>query len=84
MKVYLLSHVINPFMLSRLFYFSSLDKSISIKRVAWLVFFITFCFIEMPVLNANSVDPDQMPHNAVSDLGLHYLPMSLLWDARLK
>ena len=22
---------------------------------------------------ANSVDPDQMPHSAVSDLGLHYL-----------
>ena len=25
--------------------------------------------------NANSVDPDQMPHSAVSDLGLHCLPM---------
>ena len=23
-----------------------------------------------------------MPHYAVSDLGLHCLPMSLLWDAR--
>ena len=34
--------------------------------------------------NANSVDPDQMPHSAASDLGLHYLPMSLLWEARLK
>ena len=22
---------------------------------------------------ANSVDPDQMPHSAASDLGLHYL-----------
>ena len=25
-----------------------------------------------------------MPHSAASDLGLHCLPMSLLWDARLK
>ena len=33
---------------------------------------------------ANSVDPDQMPHSAASDLGLHCLPMSLLWDARHK
>ena len=35
---------------------------------------------------ANSVDPDQMPHYAASDLGLHYLHKSdfslylgLLW-----
>ena len=33
----------------------------------------------MPVINANSVDPDQMPHSAASDLGLHCLPMSHLW-----
>ena len=32
---------------------------------------------------ANSVDPDQMPHFAASDLGLHYLPMSPKRDARL-
>ena len=38
----------------------------------------------MPVLNANSVDPDQTPRSAASDLGLHCLPMSLLLDARLK
>ena len=33
---------------------------------------------------ANSVDPDQMQQTAVSDLDLHSLPMSLLWDARHK
>ena len=33
---------------------------------------------------ANSVDPDQTPHSAASDLGLHCLPMSPLWDARHK
>ena len=36
----------------------------------------------MPVVNANSVDPDQMSHSAAFDLGLHCLPVSLLWDAR--
>ena len=35
-------------------------------------------------LNANSVEPDQMPCSVASDLGLHCLQMSLLWDARLK
>ena len=34
-------------------------------------------FTEIPVLNANSVDPDQTPRSAASDLGLHCLPMSL-------
>ena len=27
---------------------------------------------------ANSVDPDQMPHSALSDLGLHCLGLSVL------
>ena len=34
-------------------------------------------------LNANSMDPDQMPRSAASYLGLHYLPMSLLWTLSL-
>ena len=38
--------------------------------------------MEISVLIANSVDPDQMPHSAASDLGLHCLPVSLLRDAR--
>ena len=28
-------------------------------------------FIAIPVLNANSVDPDKIPHSEASDLGLH-------------
>ena len=36
------------------FYINFLDKSISIRWGIWLV------FIETPVFNANSVDPDQM------------------------
>ena len=36
------------------------------------------------MLNANSVDPDQTPRSVASDLGLHYVAMSLLWGARHK
>ena len=32
----------------------------------------------MAKLFANSEDPDQMPHSAVSDLDLHCLPIALL------
>ena len=32
----------------------------------------------MAKLFANSGDPDQMPHSAASDLGLHCLPSTLL------
>ena len=28
---------------------------------------------------ANAEDPDQAPQNVASDLGLHCLPMTLLW-----
>ena len=33
-------------------------------------------------MQANSGDPDQMPHSVASDLGLHYLRMSHKKDAR--
>ena len=42
------------------------------------------CFIEILVFNANSIYPDQTPRSVASDLGLHCLPMSRLWDARHK
>ena len=48
-----------------------------------LVTFYCYCFIEIPVANANSVDPDQMPHSVASDLGLHCLPITLLRISRL-
>ena len=38
----------------------------------------------MVELSANSGDPDQMPHSAVSDLGLHCLPITLLRVSRLQ
>ena len=33
---------------------------------------LLLCFIEIPVFNANSVDPGHTPHSAVSDQGLHF------------
>ena len=33
-------------------------------------------------MQANSGDPDQMQHFVVSDVGLHYLPMSHKKDPR--
>ena len=36
--------------------------------------FIVITFTELPVCNANSVDPDQTPRSVASDLGLHCLP----------
>ena len=62
---------------SGLLYLRSFDRSIS-------SFFLIPCFKETPVLNANSVDPDQSPRSVACDLGLYYLQMSLLWDARHK
>ena len=47
-------------------------------------FLYSLCNVENSDFKVNSVDPDQTPHSAASDLGLHCLPMSLLWDARLK
>ena len=38
----------------------------------------------MATLFANSGGPDQMPHSAASDQGLHCLPVSLLRVSRIK
>ena len=46
-----------------------LDESISNFRGVWCAFSFLFNL-------ANSVDPDQTPHSAASDLGLHCLPRS--------
>ena len=71
---------VNPFKPRGLFYPNLLDRSISYVRV----FLLFSYFVKISELNANSVDLDQMLHSAASDLGLHCLPMSLLWDARHK
>ena len=41
-------------------------------------------FVEVTIFYANRIDPNQTPHSAASDLGLHCLQMSLLWDASYK
>ena len=67
--------MVNQFMPNGLFYLSFLDRSISDRRGVVFVFIIKY-FIEIPVFNANSVDPDQKARSTASDLGLHYLQMS--------
>ena len=49
-----------------------------------IIFIINTFYIEIPVLNAKSVEPDQMLHSDVSDLSLHCLPVTLFWASRLK
>ena len=72
-------------MSSGLFYHNSLDQSISNCWVSGVLgFFLLLCFIEIPVFNANSVDPDQRTYSVASDLGLHCLPFTLLGVSRLK
>ena len=44
----------------------------------------TYSKRKMAKLFANSGDPDQMPQNAASDLGLHCLPITLLRFSRLQ
>ena len=67
----------NPFMQNGVFYPNSLDRFISTRSI-WLVFIVTL-FCRISVLNANSVVPDQTLQSAVSDFGLHCLPMSHCW-----
>ena len=44
------------------------------------LFLLLPCFI-VSVFSANRVDLDQTPPSAASDLGLHCLSISFLWDA---
>ena len=44
---------------------------------AQFFFFIITIFIAIPDLNTNSVDPDQTPSSAASDLDRNCLPMSI-------
>ena len=36
------------------------------------------CFKDIPVFNANSVDPNQAPRSAASYLDLHFLPVPFM------
>ena len=58
--------------------------SFSLFLLLLLLLLLLPCVKEIPVVYTNRVDPDQTPRSVASDLGLHCLPISLLWDARLK
>ena len=49
-----------------------------------VLFSVLSVVIEISLCNANCEDPDQTPHSAASDLGLHCLSMSFIWDCRHK
>ena len=40
--------------------------------------FVALFYLWWKILFANTVDPDQSPHDVASNLGLHCLPMILL------
>ena len=64
-------------------YFSLWTDPFPISGVSGL--FLALSFIrDISVLIENSVDFDQTPRSAASDLGLYCLPTSLLWDTRHK
>ena len=42
-------------------------------------FLLLKSYKEIPVFNANSVDPDQTPRSAACDLGLHCLQCPFYW-----
>ena len=65
------------------FCYSYLDWSFSNSRVSGK-FLLLLSFIEIPVVNTNSEDPDQMLHTVASDLGLHCLTIIILGVSRLK
>ena len=44
----------------------------------------SYYFRKMAEVFANSEDPDQMPHFAASDLGLHCLPITLIGVSQLE
>ena len=70
---------------SGFFYFNPLNRFIAhIQCKGCLARFLFLShFEEISELNVNSVDPDQIPRSAASDLGLHCLPMSLLRNVPL-
>ena len=61
-------------MLDGLFYHNSLVQSTSTRCLA--SFYYYYVLLKIPVINANSVDPDQMPPSAAFDLSLYHLPIT--------
>ena len=66
-----------------LFHFQTLDVCICrfsgvLFRLVYYIYFISRRNTHLS--NENSADSDQTPQHAASDLSLHCLPISLLWD----
>ena len=61
---------------------SQLDK-VTFPILGLLGEFFIFIQFSMEHFVSKEYGPDQMPHSALSDLYLHYLPMSNEKDARL-
>ena len=68
---------INPLYTGRLFHCLMLDESICHFRSVMSNLSLFFNFY-WKILFANNLDPDQMPHDVASDLGLHCLPVTLI------
>ena len=66
---------------SGLFYLKSLEWSISYIECLVSILLL-LCFKEIPIFNANSVDPDQTPRSAASDQGLRTLFANVLFMGR--
>ena len=54
------------------------------ERYYRFIFLLLQCFTEIPLINANSADLDQIPHFAASYFGQHYMPLTLVGVFRLK
>ena len=71
-------------MFNGLFYFIIWTVPCPVQRVLGLLSLLLLLLLlfllirEVSVFNANSVDPDQTPHDAASDLGPYFLQVPLL------
>ena len=68
----------DPLRFSGLFHHNSLDRSFPKAGGLLSFYYYYICITEIPVLNANHVDPDQVPQSSASDLDLHCLLIALL------
>ena len=77
-----LLHVHVPQLFGQVFFFFFFFSKRRTTLISVFFFFLFFflilpCFIEIPVFDADSEDPDEKLCCAASDLSLHCLPMSL-------
>ena len=66
----------NPRMPNGLFYYLFLWTGVCLMKGVFFLSLLLSLILEIPVLNASSVNPDQTPLYAASDLGLHCFPVS--------